>query len=459
MSSSPFRPIGSGSALRTGPGPDQMPSQADLARMVGQKLVQLFAIQLDDQLLVDGQVDLGSRRDRNDATLQIFTINLQPGRTRLMAGELAGGRQNRQLAALFAHCDLVTHVYFIRWDVDLATVDLHVSMAHQLPRLAPRNGKSHAVDDVVEPALKLLQEHFAGDGLRARCLFEVVAELTFLGEEDSFGLLLFAQLQAIPDDLRFAIFPVLAGSEITLLDRALIAETFCPFEEQLHALAAAQTTYCIFVTCQVVLLYQIGLQELAPLRSRSKISNQYQVPGKRSQAPLVLSSCLREVIVDWALSTRYYSHPAAFRWTAAIVRNRGDVANGAHLDAGGRQSANRRLASRTRPAHSHFHAAQPVIARHIGCVRSSLLRGKRCALPRSTEAQRTRALPRNHISIGIGNRDNGVVEGRLNVHNPVRDVLALLLLEGLLLAFFLRCCCAGACCGCRLLSHRLSLRR
>jgi hypothetical protein len=46
-------------------------------------------------------------------------------------------------------------------------------------------------------------------------------------------------LQAVADDFGFAIFPVLAGSEVTLLDRALIAKTFWPLEEQLHALAAA----------------------------------------------------------------------------------------------------------------------------------------------------------------------------------------------------------------------------
>src|SRR5262249_13716619 len=44
----------------------------------------------------------------------------------------------------------------------------------------------------------------------------------------------------------------LAGSKITLLNRALIAETLGALEEELHALAAAKTAHCIGVTCQVL---------------------------------------------------------------------------------------------------------------------------------------------------------------------------------------------------------------
>src|SRR5580693_10586939 len=47
---------------------------------------------------------------------------------------------------------------------------------------------------------------------------------------------------------------MLSGSEIALLDGALIAKALRAFEEQLHALAAAQTANCIGITCQIVLL-------------------------------------------------------------------------------------------------------------------------------------------------------------------------------------------------------------
>jgi hypothetical protein len=45
---------------------------------------------------------------------------------------------------------------------------------------------------------------------------------------------------------------MLAGRKIPLLDGTLIAEALGAFEEQLHALAAAETTDWIGVTCQVV---------------------------------------------------------------------------------------------------------------------------------------------------------------------------------------------------------------
>ena len=85
-------------------------------------------------------------------------------------------------------------------------------------------------------------------------LLEVVAELAFLREVHALRLLLFAKLQAVADDLGLTVFAVLAGSEVALLDRTLVGETLCAFEEQLHAFAAAKAAYCVFITCQISLL-------------------------------------------------------------------------------------------------------------------------------------------------------------------------------------------------------------
>src|SRR5580698_1215400 len=106
----------------------------------------------------------------------------------------------------------------------------------------------------IQAALQLLQEHFAGHALGPRSLLKIVAELALLGKVHALGLLLFAELQTIAHDFRLAVFTVLAGSEIALLDGTLIAKALGAFEEELDALAAAETTYGIGVTCQVVLL-------------------------------------------------------------------------------------------------------------------------------------------------------------------------------------------------------------
>src|SRR5581483_4736312 len=112
--------------------------------------------------------------------------------------------------------------------------------------------ESQAVHHVDETPLQLLQQHLAGDALAARRALEVVAELAFLREVNALGLLLFAELQTVADDLGLAVLAVLAGGEVTFLDRTLVGEALCAFEEQLHALAAAKAAYCVFIACQVL---------------------------------------------------------------------------------------------------------------------------------------------------------------------------------------------------------------
>ena len=72
-----------------------------------------------------------------------------------------------------------------------------------------------------------------------RGLFEGAAELAFQHAVDAAHLLLFAQLQAVADDLRLAVLAVLSGNEVALLDGALLAVAALALEKQFHALAPA----------------------------------------------------------------------------------------------------------------------------------------------------------------------------------------------------------------------------
>ena len=141
----------------------------------------------------------------------------------------------------------------VRGNVHLAAIHLNVAMTHKLARLTTRYAEAQAVHDVVQAALELLQKQFASDALGAGSLLEIIPELAFLGKVNTLGFLLLAKLQAVTYDFRLAVLAVLAGSKIALLDGTpLSLKHLVPLRNsQLHALAAAETTDGIGITCQV----------------------------------------------------------------------------------------------------------------------------------------------------------------------------------------------------------------
>src|SRR5882724_2923311 len=129
------------------------------------------------------------------------------------------------------------------------------------------------------------------------------------------------------------------------------------------------------------------------------------------------------------------------------MRHRRHVLDGANFDTGSGQGADSGLASGAGARDANFDRAQTVLSRQVGGAHRGLLRREGSAFARSAEAERARTLPRNGAALAIGDGDDGVIEGGLNVHDAMRHVLLLLLLERLLLAFFLRSRCgSGGCC-------------
>jgi hypothetical protein len=86
-------------------------------------------------------------------------------------------------------------------------------------------------------------------------LFEPAAELTFQDAVDAAHFLFFAELQAVADDLRFAVLTVLSGDEVALFDGALLAVTTLALEVELHALAPALPANRADISCQVTSPY------------------------------------------------------------------------------------------------------------------------------------------------------------------------------------------------------------
>src|SRR6202034_3883079 len=202
------------------------------------KLIALFAVQLNNHVLFHRQLNIFALGQREHTRRVRIAIYFQPVGQRAVAGKFLGHFQYNELLAVLADGNFLARAHFVRRNVDLAIVDGDVAMANQLPRLAPRLRETQAKHHIIQTPLQLLQQQFAGYALCARGLLEVVSKLAFQREVDTLGFLLLAQLQAVANNLGFAVFPMLSGSEVALLDGTLIAKTLCAFEEKLHALAA-----------------------------------------------------------------------------------------------------------------------------------------------------------------------------------------------------------------------------
>ncbi len=99
---------------------------------------------------------------------EVGGIHREPLRRNLVARKLARSLKQQQASCCSRELDLVAHLHLEGRNVDLAAVHFHVSVANDLASLAARCGKTHAEGNVVQAALQLLQEQFAGDTLGAR---------------------------------------------------------------------------------------------------------------------------------------------------------------------------------------------------------------------------------------------------------------------------------------------------
>ena len=77
--------------------------------------------------------------------------------------------------------------------------------------------------------------------------------------------------------------------------------------------------------------------------------------------------------------------------------------------------------------HLHLDAAQTVLHRCAGGLLGGHLRGERGALARPLEADAAGRRPRDDVALGVGDRDDRVVERALDVNDTDGDVLALAL--------------------------------
>src|ERR1700722_12116054 len=136
----------------------------------------LLRVELDDELLLDGLVDVLTQRGVEDGHREACVGRLEPGRRRALEGvhvaadhEVgAGGLAQRHDVAL---ADAVTR------DGDPLVVHVHVPVPHELAGLAPAGSPARPEDHVVEPQLEFAQQVLTGDAALAGGLLVHVAEL------------------------------------------------------------------------------------------------------------------------------------------------------------------------------------------------------------------------------------------------------------------------------------------
>src|SRR6185312_2420758 len=91
---------------------------------------ELLAVQFDDQLLVDGQVEVFALRQSLYASLQAFAINFQPRRRRLMAVVFHRSLDRLRVLRLIAYNHFIAGLHFIRRNGDLAAIHGDVAVTH-----------------------------------------------------------------------------------------------------------------------------------------------------------------------------------------------------------------------------------------------------------------------------------------------------------------------------------------
>src|SRR5262249_20143055 len=121
------------------------------------------------------------------------------------------------------------------------------------------------------------------------------------------------------------------------------------------------------------------------------------------------------------------SNAPALARPAAVVRDRGHVADRRDGEAGGLKRAQRRLAAGARARHPDFQRAHAVFHRLLRRVFRRHLRGERGRLARALEALRAGGRPRDGIALRVGYRDHGVVERGVDVRDARGDVFTLAL--------------------------------
>src|SRR5919201_1901314 len=145
------------------------------------------------------------------------------------------------------------------------------------------------------------------------------------------------------------------------------------------------------------------------VRQRSPLRNSF-MPSRRH--------CLH--FGDLSLATL---DPPPLPWPHAVVRLRRHILHAQDLEARGLERTDCGLAARAGALHEDLDLLEAVLHPLTGTRGGRHLCGERRRLAGALEAGRAGGLPRDHVPVLVGERDDRVVERRLDVSLSDRDVL------------------------------------
>ena len=161
----------------------------------------LLGVQLDDEHLVYGNIDLISLRQLADCALERLFIDINPLGCKSAGCNLKNILESLDALGFLSDLDHITGFDDVGRNVHDPAVDSDMLMSDNLTCLTACAGKAHAENDIVQAALKHGHKVFTGHALHPVGLVIVVAERLLKNAVDEFGFLLLAQLHAVLTEL------------------------------------------------------------------------------------------------------------------------------------------------------------------------------------------------------------------------------------------------------------------
>ena len=152
----------------------------------GQFGCRLSGVQLDDQVDSDLEVDVSLSGHSDHFADQIVLIAIEPLGSSNKSVSFLQVLEESIGNALLTDSDNVTGLHQVAGNVDAVAVDGKVAMVDQLASLTAGVGKAQTINNIIQSALHVGQQHFTGVALCAGSLVVVVTELLLLNAVDKY---------------------------------------------------------------------------------------------------------------------------------------------------------------------------------------------------------------------------------------------------------------------------------